>query len=579
MSHSDALAEFQKEYISEAGFLLEQCEESFLNLERGIDKEGELAKIYRVIHTFKGAGAAVGFTDIAQFTHIVEDSLSILRLFPKLLTPEIISTLLKVSDALKTRISYLSTGGRDNWTIEELVVEVQGMRDSLKLKSNGTTNVEPIMDVKKDFNLNEVQSESKIEAKTEEKADVKTGVASGGVVPSVVKVDTERIDNVLNAVGELVVIKSQLINEIQLSAEQNSKLSGIVSLLDRTIRELQDKALSMRMMPIKNIFLKAQRIVRDLSLKLNKQVKFEMEGEDVELDRTMVDIIADPLMHLLRNSLDHGIESQDLRMAKGKPVKGLIHLKAQTVGSRILLQIKDDGAGIRRDKIIKKAIEKGFLKSEEDGKLLSDNEVFQFIFKPGFSTAELVTDVSGRGVGMDVVKTNIDKVRGTIQIESSVDLGTCFTISLPLSTSITEGLLININGHPYILALDNVIEIVDTKNIDITSMIEGGKVLCLRNKFFPLIDLRKVFTRNDDLKNKNHLERARSSLILVESKGAIFAVMMNEVYGQTQVVQKPLSNYFSDNHTSLSGAAILGDGRVALVIDVDELTKMKARNE
>lgn len=414
-------------------------------------------------------------------------------------------------------------------------------------------------------------------------------LSSSSTFRSVVKVDSDRIDNVLDAVGELVVIKSQLMNEIQVSSMHHSKLSDIVSLLDRTIRELQDKALSMRMTPIKSIFLKAQRIVRDLSLKLNKEVKFDMQGEDVELDRVMVETISDPLMHLLRNCLDHGIEDHEERLKKKKNPVGLIQLKAQAIGSRIIIQIKDDGGGIKREKIIIKAVKKGFIKSSAEAHSLSDNEIFQFIFKPGFSTAECVTDVSGRGVGMDVVKTNIDKVRGSIQIESSIDLGTLFTLSLPLTSSITEGLLINVNKHPYIISLDNVVELIDENQFQSTTLPTGEKVLCLRDKFFPVIDLRKIYYKKNigslqlSRSADNSLEEFQSSIdelkerpssvILVESQGVVFAIMMNEVLGQTQVVQKTISNYINVNQTCLSGAAILGNGRVALVIDIEELLK------
>ncbi len=545
------MIEFQKEFLTEARFLIEQCEESFLGLERDIDRDSELAKIYRVIHTFKGAGAAVGFADIAEFTHIVEDALSTLRTSSYLLTADIITTLLKVGDALKKRINYLDTGERDLWEIRELMQEVQQVRDSLKVRSE---TEKPPMSPSLNIPSTPIKQQRQIGALT-----------SGQT--ATVKVDTERIESVLDAVGELVVIKSQLMNELHFSTDQSSKLGGIVSLLDRTIRDLQDRALSMRMTPLKSTFLKLQRVVRDLSVKLSKPVEFQMEGEDVEMDRTMVEVMADPLMHIIRNSLDHGIEKMPERLAKGKPEKGLIQLKAKVLGSRVLIQIKDDGGGIPRDRIIKKAIERGLLTSLSDAETLTDNQVYQFIFAAGFSTAEKVTDVSGRGVGMDVVKTNIEKLRGTVQIESILNQGTSLTVSLPLTTSITDGLLVNIHNHPYVLPIDCILELVDIRHAKIFEMRDQGTVLNLRGKIFPLIDLREIFARSHNaLANQ-------SAIVIIEIQGNAKAILVDQVFEQTQVVQKPLREYLVPERAGLCGAAILGDGRVALVLDVDLLIR------
>lgn len=550
MNLSNEQLEFQKDFLSEAGFLIEQCEESFLSLEHSEGREEELAKIYRVIHTFKGAGAAVGFKDLAEFTHIVEDALSILRVNPDLLNSEIITILLKVGDALKKRITYLTSGQREEWQIEALQSEVTKLREKLKSGEMNTVRKTPGVGVRHEM--------------SEQKAERVAGVTQVNSATTV-KVDTERIENVLNAVGELVVIKSQLFNELEGSLNQNPRLGSVISLLDRTIRDLQDKALSMRMTPLKSTFLKLHRIVRDLSIRLSKPVDFKMEGEDVEMDRTMVEVMGDPLMHIIRNSLDHGIERSEIRVQKGKTPQGTVTLSARVSGGRVVILIKDDGGGINRNRILEKAMERGLIVSQDEANSLSDSEVFQLIFEPGFSTAEVVTDVSGRGVGMDVAKTSIEKLRGHIQIESTLGVGTTFTLSLPMTTSITDGMLVQVNNHPFILPIDGIKELVDSKEATLSSTVRGEKVLKLRDKFFQVIDLHSVFSK---VKMDNVCS---SAIVLVEHQTHQKAILVDKVIGQAQVVQKPLSHQLADGVSGLSGAAILGDGRVALVIDVESL--------
>lgn len=557
MIQDESILEFQKEFLGEAGYLLEQCEESFLNLEKSKDKAGELGKIYRNIHTFKGAGAAVGFHDLAEFAHVIEDGLSILRVYPKLLTSEMVTILLKVSDALKKRVEVLSHGQAESWDNVELLKEIEELREVLREKSESRSS-------------ESVYANSDQILAAVDKVDQR--ISRSSEMNTTVKIDTERIDQVLDSVGELVVIKSQLINETQDYASQNLKLSGIISLLDRTIRDLQDRALGMRMMPMRGVFLKLQRIVRDLSVKLNKQVEFIIDGEDVEMDRTMVEMMGDPLMHLVRNSLDHGIEKKEARMNNGKSEKGRISIAARISGGRVVIEIKDDGAGLHREKIIQKAVANKMIKSDADAHLLSDQEVFQMIFAPGFSTAEKVTDISGRGVGLDVVKSSIEKLRGNISIESVFGQGTTFRISLPMTTTITDGLLVHIHDHPLILPIDTVIELVDTGKVSIENIKTKGKFLNNRGTIIPLVDLRNIFGRLGSQNSES------SAVVIVQSAGKPTALVVDCVLGQTQVVQKPLNQYFS-GRVGLGGAAILGDGRVALVVDVESLTPNLASYE
>lgn len=377
-----------------------------------------------------------------------------------------------------------------------------------------------------------------------------------------VKIDTERIDAVLGVVGELVVLKSQLMNETQ-AYTSNLKLNAIVSLIEKSIRDLQDKALGMRMTPLKSLFIKTQRIARDLSVKLGKPVEFEMSGEETEIDRTMVELLGDPLMHLVRNALDHGIERPEQRAAAGKIGKGVIRLSAQQAGSRVIVKISDDGAGINEEKIIRKAMEKNLVPSTQDPHRLEPQQIYQLIFAPGFSTAEVVSDVSGRGVGMDVVKSNIDKLKGTIHIESQKGLGTTFIISVPLTTSITEGMQIQCAGQRYVLPLDGIRELIDFNGAAITINNTDREIFNARGSLLPVIDLDKVF----------HTQASSSqtkTIIVVETNKGRIALKVEAVLGQVQVVLKAMGEFFS-SAPGIAGAAILGDGKIALVLDVDSL--------
>jgi two-component system chemotaxis sensor kinase CheA len=316
------------------------------------------------------------------------------------------------------------------------------------------------------------------------------------------------------------------------------------------------------MTPLKQLFTKTQRIVRDISLKLNKEVHFEMSGEDTEIDRSLVEILSDPLMHMIRNSMDHGIEHAEVRRAKAKPERGHIKLMASQEGGRVLVRIQDDGGGIDREKIIAKAIKNNLLSASVDTSKMTDREVFEFLCLPGFSTAEKVTDLSGRGVGLDVVKSNIDRIRGTLEIESVLGVGTTFIISLPLTTSIIDGILLEINDSLYVLPISVVREILTLDISKITVLSHGDLVLSHRAESFPLIYLPSLL----DSESKNKSVKNKSAILLIEVGPKIIGIVVGKVLGQTQVVLKSLGQTF---HTGMgiAGGAIMGDGRVALVLD------------
>ncbi len=578
------LESLRKDFLDEVTFLLETCEESFLKLEDPQVRPDELGKIFRLAHSMKGTGAAVGFTDLASFAHVVEDYLSLLRVRPELVDTEVISVLLRSGDAFKNRIEMLKRKDPSVWDVEALRLEVRGLIAKAEGGAHAPEPAAPSDEAKTWVALaSETQSQVKASQSVtpppsspptiSQAPPASAPPSTGSVIPQAqsIKIDADRVENVLNIVGELVVIKSQLMNQTATYA-QDLRLNSIVSLMDKTIRELQDKTLSMRMTPLKGMFLKTQRIIRDLSVKLGKPVDFHMSGEDTEIDRTMVELLSDPLMHMVRNSLDHGIEKVSTRRERGKQDKGIIHLSAQQIGGRIVVKIQDDGNGIPRDRILGKAIEKGLVPENMDPSTLTDSQVFNFIFAPGFSTAEAVTDVSGRGVGMDVVKTNIEKLKGTIEIESQDGQGSVFSISIPLTTSITDGMIVEVGTQLYLLPIETIRELVNIKAGSVVRMSNGVEVLNHRETIMPTLDLESLLhSRAID----DQTERGKT-MLLVDTGRQTVALRVSRVLGQAQVVLKPLGPNFSQTK-GIAGAAILGDGKVALVLDPHTLGQNPGR--
>ncbi len=412
---------------------------------------------------------------------------------------------------------------------------------------------------------------------------------SGGKNPrqlnSSIKVDTARVDSVLDAVGELVVLKNQLVHDDAVRGGANVRLAAIVDQLDKTVRELYDKTLSIRMTPLKSLFLKIQRIVRDVSLTLNKPVDLQLVGEETEVERTVFELLGDPLVHLVRNAMDHGIEKPEIRAEKGKPTTAKVVVQAKQSGGSVLIEIVDDGGGINRSKVVKKALEKGLITQGTDIDSMPDEQVFQFIFAPGFSTADKVSDLSGRGVGLDVVKSNLERINGKIDIKSKPDVGTTFRLSIPLSTAITDGIVVAIENAKYIMPIHSIREIVRVVPQDFTNISKSGRVVKIREILMPVIDIKTAIGKInweqlesakyqiDAQRNSLRARREESMLIIIESMYGMMALPVDDVIGQAQVVVKALST--GHDIPEVAGAAIMGDGRTVLILDPMALTQSR----
>jgi two-component system chemotaxis sensor kinase CheA len=381
---------------------------------------------------------------------------------------------------------------------------------------------------------------------------------------STLRVSVSKVDQLINLVGELVITQAMLAQKSrELDSTANQPLLAGLADLDRNTRDLQEAVMSIRMIPMSVVFNRFPRMLRDLAGKLGKKVELITHGEATELDKGLIEKITDPLTHLIRNSCDHGLELPEERLAKGKTESGNITLSASHQGGSILIEVRDDGKGLSREKLLKKAREKGMDAPDS----LSDAEVWNLIMAPGFSTAEVVTDVSGRGVGMDVVKKNIASLGGTVEIDSAEGYGMSVKVRLPLTLAIMDGMSVRVSDEVYILPLSSVIESFQIRPSDINTVAQGAQLVKVRDEYMPVIELERVF----------HVPRfehnpASPIMVVVESDGARVALMVDELLGQQQVVIKNLeSNY--RKVPNISGATILGDGKVALILDTSGLVR------
>ncbi|MBI5409556.1 MAG: chemotaxis protein CheA [Nitrospirae bacterium] len=380
-----------------------------------------------------------------------------------------------------------------------------------------------------------------------------------------IRVDTNKLDQLVNLVGELVIANANIIQNAQRLGDIDMIESA--STLSRLIEDIRDRAMQARMVPIGESFNRFHRVIRDISREMSKDIELAVSGGETELDKNLTEKINDPLMHLVRNAADHGIEKPDVRISKGKPAKGVIRLNAFNDAGSIVIEISDDGSGLNREKIIEKAVEKGLINSEQT---LSDKEIYKLIFAPGFSTAENVTNISGRGVGMDVVRKGISSLRGSIDINSQEGLGTTITLRLPLTLAIIEGLLVKIGGEYFVLTLSSVEECVDLTREDIANS-HGRHLANVRGQIVPYIRLREQFMIKGSLPDIEQI-------VIVRVEGQRVGFVVDHVIGEHQTVLKNLGRIYKDIE-GISGATILGDGTVALILDVPRLVQSAEREE
>ncbi|MCT6700600.1 chemotaxis protein CheA [Rheinheimera sp. 4Y26] len=392
--------------------------------------------------------------------------------------------------------------------------------------------------------------------------------SKGAAADTTVRVDTKRLDQIMNMVGELVLVRNRLVSLS--AAAQNEEMSKAISNLDVVTADLQGAVMKTRMQPIKKVFGRFPRVVRDLARSLQKEINLELEGEDTDLDKNLVEALADPLVHLVRNSVDHGIEMPDVRAKSGKPRTGLVKLAAQQAGDHILLTIQDDGAGMDPEKLKSIAIKRGVLDPDAAARM-SDTEAFNLIFAPGFSTKEQISDISGRGVGMDVVKTKINQLNGTVHIHSKLGQGTLLEIKVPLTLAILPTLMVVVGKQPFALPLATVNEIFHL-DLSKTNIVDGQLTIVVRNKAIPLFYLEHWLVRGSNQK----LRREQGHVVIVQLGTQQVGFVVDSLVGQEEVVIKPLDALLQGT-PGMAGATITSDGGIALILDVPNLLKHYAK--
>ncbi|MEG0384072.1 MAG: chemotaxis protein CheA [Solibacillus sp.] len=681
-------------FIEESKEHLQACGEHLLELEKNPEDLAIVGEIFRSAHTLKGMSATMGFEDLADLTHKMENVLDAIRNEKIKVTPEIFDVVFESVDHLEEMVYDIADGGdgkRDvQVTVEKLkliesgeiaattvaiapveatqIVETKVDTVNLKLTYDDFEKTVLLQSSEQDYNAYEIsitlredcllkaarvfmvfeilekngdviKSSPTVERLEEEQFDHQFYVAyiskenaedlqkmlmkvsevdlvevseihqdvfhqsvtsnvelevQDTIVPALVeqevatqpvqkpqatnnsskatghassktiRVNIERLDILMNLFEELAIDRGRLLS---IASEVNhGELNETVERMSRTMGDLQNIVLTMRMVPVETVFNRFPKMVRQLSRDLNKKITLDVIGAETELDRTVIDEIGDPLVHLIRNSVDHGIESPEARLAKGKPEEGTVQLRAYHSGNYVFIEIEDDGAGINRDRVLAKALSKGIV-THEQSLTMTDKQINELILASGFSTAEVISDVSGRGVGLDVVKTTIESLGGNISIESTQNVGSVFSIQLPLTLSIISVMLVEIEKEIYAIPLSSIIETSIIRNSDILNA-HNQKVIDFRGKVVPLVFLEEIF----EVPRKELKEDGFHSVVIVRKGDKLAGLVVDSFIGQQEIVLKALGDYLT-NIFAISGATILGNGKVALIVDCNALLK------
>ena len=571
-------AELLREFVNESYEHLQNVEQGVLVLEDDPTDAHTLDATFRAFHTFKGGSGFLNLIPIKNLAHELESMLDQARRHKLAIDFEVINIILTGGDTLKQFVVEIEQQLNGAKPVGPIIVPAQTLHTRIRAVLEGRpapaaaapvvstpTVVAPL--IAPVAAVAELEMFSSLAAADSTKPAVvtrpKSGVSTGGAS---VKVDTQKLDGLVDLVGEMVIAQSLIAQDADLNTLQSQQLTSNLAQLSRITKELQRIAMSMRMVPIRPTFQKMNRLIRDTAAKMGKRVELVMEGEDTELDRTIVEEISDPLIHMIRNSIDHGIEKPDVRVARGKPASGTVWLRAFHQGGNIVIEIKDDGAGLNQEKLVAKAIEKGRITPSQQ---LSEKEIFGLIFAAGFSTAEKVTDISGRGVGMDVVRRNIEKLRGKIDIASTLGQGSTFSVYFPLTLAIIDGLIVSVGDERYIIPTLSVCESFRPTADMISTVHERGEMVNVRGRLSPLLRLYEHF----DLTPKS-TDPTQGIVIVVESGQEKRCLLVDQLLGKQEVVIKNLGETFKRNR-AFAGAAILGDGRVGLILDPQAIVQLK----
>lgn len=596
----DMVARFTQESMD----LLDEAEQSLLQIEKNPGgAEGFIGEAFRMMHSFKGNCGFFGLADFEQLSHKVEHVLDAMRHGEASGSKDAIGLLLKMIDFLRSGLTNYAENGKSK------ILGLPGMLDLLSdlappaesqaapVTEDEASEVEkpegsaaddtPEGDAEPDTAESAESSagagdspENKPGSLDRETADIhepgktpgKTAVAATGTAVTAarqgIRVDIDKLDKLINLVGELVIAEAMVVRNPAVVGMEDEMLERAIHHLNRVSADLQDVAMSVRMVPLSATFRKMTRLVYDVSKKAGKKVELQLEGEDTEVDKTVIEQIGDPLVHIVRNAIDHGIGSPSERIAVGKPETGTVHIEARHEGGEVWIIIQDDGKGLNRERLLKKAVANGLIQEEQVADM-KEEDVFKLIFEPGFSTAEKVTDISGRGVGMDVVKKNIEKLKGRVEVRSKAGQGTTFILHIPLTLAIIDGMLIRVGDARYTIPLLSIRETLRPSMSQITVTPDGREIVRVREEMISILRLHTMFNQTSACQQLD-----QGLLIIVECDREYVALFVDELLGQHQTVIKGLSDYLGSAR-GVSGCTILGDGQVSLILNVGGLIKIR----
>ena len=562
LEHAD---ENTGDFALEAREHLANAENAVLALEANPADTEQVNVVFRAFHTIKGVSGFLNLPRIVEVAHAAEFLLDKVRSNKIPLTAHVLELVLASSDLLGQLIGMLSGGEAPKE--RELKMLVRRLEAACEGKVigpvGGSTPRRP-----SETASAEAAAAAPAAPATPAASEAKQAATAKAITAKAdqsVKVSTQRMDSLVNLVGELVIAQLMVVQDPVVSKIHDQRLSRNLAHLGKIVRDLQETSMSLRMVTLKATFQKMARLVRDVAAKAGKRIQLEVEGEDVELDRNVVEEIGDPLVHMIRNACDHGIEPADERRKAGKNETGTLRLRAYHSGGSIVIEVEDDGRGLSRERILKKCLEKGLIDPTRNLAEIPDSEVFNYIFLPGFSTAEKVTDISGRGVGMDVVRRNIEALRGSVEIRSTPGKGSTFSMRLPLTMAIIDGMVVRVGGQRYIVPTLNIERSFRPTPEQLTMVLQKGELVRVRDGLLPIYRLQRIFNLADGAR-----ELSQGLLLVLEHGKRRACVFVDEILGQQQVVIKSLGDS-QPQIRGVSGGAILGDGRVALIVDVGGL--------
>lgn len=551
---SDTDLDLLGDFITESMECLVGAEAALLELEANPSHEEAINTVFRAFHTVKGTSAFLGLGRVAAFAHEAESLLSRVRDTEIAYTSACAELSLQSSDMLKSLLERVKEAAAGSGMIG-LPDGYDALLHALATYDPARVGAVPIaMPIPASTPVPEA---APVYVPADRPARGRTDVTSDATI----RVRTDRLDRLIDMVGELVIAQTIIAGDEELDRARQHELVRKITHAGKIVRELQDLSMSMRMVELRPTFQKLTRVVRDTAIKAGKEVAFSVTGDDVEIDRHLADLLGDPLVHMVRNAVDHGVEGPEERLANGKTRTGSVRLHAYHASGNVVVELADDGRGLHREKIVAKAIEKGLIESDKG---MTDSDVFNLIFAPGFSTADKVTDISGRGVGMDVVRRNLETIRGRIDISSAPGTGTTFAIRLPLTLAVTDGMLVRVGQERFVVPTTHIHMSFRPEPSMLSTIVGRGEVVLLRGELMPIARLHVLFDVPDAVQSP-----LEGLLMIVGDGDKRTALLVDELLGQHQVVAKTLGDSLG-KVPGMSGGAILGDGRVGLILDVTE---------